>query len=110
MVKKIMSKKVIIRDINSNDCGWCAGCLRGSGCLRQMAILKKTKTLNIQFYDNEDSKYPLIEIKEDDLDKFLNILKKYQKKDMYNYDDFLLLLRKRSVWFDEFKVNCEVFF
>jgi hypothetical protein len=64
------------------------------------------KTIIIKLYDNEHYQYPLIEIKEGNLFKFKNTLKRYQKKDTYNLDDFIDIISKkeyfvRAIYFDE---------
>lgn len=56
------------------------------------------ETKIIKLFDNEKWEYPLIELKENGLQKFKKILKKYQKNSEYNIDDFLLLIEKKE-WF-----------
>ena len=52
----------------------------------------------IDLYDNEGSEYPMIEIKEDNKENFYNFLEEYQKREDYNLEEFLDLI-KSQYWF-----------
>ena len=64
----------------------------------------------IKFYDNEEYNYPLLEIKQTDLEKLKEILNKYQKEDTYNFDDFLVLLEEKKIKHKIIIVDFELFF
>ena len=64
----------------------------------------------IKLYDNEKYQYPLISIEDDGYKEFLQILEKYQKEDMYNFDDFIKLIDYKK-WFNLIiTYDVEVFF
>jgi len=55
----------------------------------------------LQLYDDdEDSNYPMIEIKDDGEVEFLSTLEKYRKRNRgsYNIDDFIELIEPKK-WF-----------
>jgi allophanate hydrolase subunit 1 len=65
----------------------------------------KEETIIIKLYDNEDYDYPWIEIKEQYEEQFRHDLTEYQKEDMYNIDEFIMLLEDkkyfvRALYFD----------
>ena len=61
--------------------------------------MKNKKTI-IKLYDNEGYDYPFIIIREGYLDNFKAHLKRYQSKEGYNLDDFIIFL-DRFPWFVE---------
>lgn len=67
-------------------------------------------TMIIKLYDNEDYHYPLIEINEDNFDDFKSELKSYQEDEMYNIDDFILLLKDKSWFIRTIYFDKEIFF
>lgn len=64
----------------------------------------------IKFWDNEKYEYPLIDIWEEDFEKFKEILKEYQKDEEYNFDDFLILLREKGINVKELNYDVDLFF
>jgi len=68
------------------------------------------KTEIIKLWDNENYEYPLIEIKEGNLETLKAHLKTFQKKEDYNIDDFLLLLEGFDWFVKTISYDSEVFF
>lgn len=70
----------------------------------------KEKTITIKFWDNENYEYPLIVIKEKDLDIFKKLLEEYQKDDEYNFDDFIGLIKEKGYFIETISNDIELFF
>jgi len=70
----------------------------------------KVKTINIKFWDIEKYNYPLISIKEIDLEKFKEVLKEYQKDEQYNFDDFLEIWKEKGYFIETISEDIELFF
>ena len=64
----------------------------------------------IKLYDNEKIEYPLIKINDKGYKEFLEILKKYQEDDEYNFDDFIELIKDKDWYFETLNYDVEVFF
>ena len=64
----------------------------------------------IKFYDNEQYDYPLVVIPTGDFKKFKSLLKKEQKSDTYNFDDFLHTLKEKGIDVEMIGFDVEIFF
>lgn len=66
--------------------------------------------INIRLYDQENYQYPIIQIKEEGMDAFKKILKKYQKSDSYNIDDFIQLIEAKKWFVDAVYCDVDIYF
>jgi len=68
--------------------------------------------INIQLYDNEDSDYPIIQLKESGYDDFKKDLEKYRdsNEEMYNIDDFIAIIKEKDYFIDSVYWDERVFF
>ena len=66
----------------------------------------------IKFWDNENYEYPLMDIWEEDLPRLKLVLKEYQKKDDYNWEEFLDVLHKEKIQFSilDLQEDTDLFF
>ena len=64
----------------------------------------------IKLYDNEGYDYPLLDITENGLRQFKKDLKQYQKKDDYNFEEFIELIKDKPYFVSDLSIDEEVFF